>query len=541
LSHLALYRKYRSQSFDDLVGQEHVTRTLRNAVAGSKIAHAYLFVGPRGTGKTSTARILARCLNCENGPTPDPCGECRACLTIQQGSGGDVFEMDAASESGVDDVRDLIESSRYAPLEGRYKVYVIDEVHDLSSKAFDALLKTIEEPPAHVVFILATTEFAKVPATIRSRCQRYEFHRGTVTDLVGRLEYVCQREGIQADPAAIAMIARMADGGYRDALTLLEQAALAADDGVITHESAMRQLGFIDEVAMDALLEAVSTGNAKEVIEAVEETVRRGKEPRSVLEGLLLRLSDLTYVLVRPEDNGGNPEWHAATHSLAARIGEAALFRYRAAIAEAHKEIRDVTLPRLWLELTLLKLAQPQGETAQPQGGTIQPQGGTPRPQGGTPRPQGGTAQPQGGMAQPQGGTAQPQGGMALNSPETSRGPREAAADVPPDVADAWCRTVTELSQKWRGTGKMLEATSAHRVDGNTLFIRFVHASQFSRLNANPAGQTKIADAFRSIIGPDWNLRFEPEEKGNGEAGPIAEGDALAEMVESVLDAQPAE
>ena len=527
MSHLALYRKYRSQSFDDLVGQEHVTRTLRNAVAGSKIAHAYLFVGPRGTGKTSTARILARCLNCEKGPTPDPCGECRACLTIQQGSGGDVFEMDAASESGVDDVRDLIESSRYAPLEGRYKVYVIDEVHDLSSKAFDALLKTIEEPPAHVVFILATTEFAKVPATIRSRCQRYEFHRGTVQDLVGRLEYVCQAEGIQAETAAISMIARMADGGYRDALTLLEQAALAADNGVITHECAMRQLGFIDEAAMDRMLEAVASGNAKEVIDAVEETVRRGKEPRSVLEGLLLRLSDLTYALVRPQDNGGNPAWHAATHAMAARIGEPALFRYRAAIAEAHKEIRDVTLPRLWLELTLLKLIQRPGEGSQPQGGAVQPQGQSAQPQGGMIR----------NSPQTDGNSSQ----IAHNSAEPGRGPRAAGSDVPPDVADAWCRTVTELSQKWRGTGKMLEATSAHRVDGYTLFIRFVHASQFSRLNANPAGQTKIADAFRSIIGPDWNLRFEPEDKGNGEAGPIAEGDALAEMVESVLDAQPAE
>ncbi len=502
-----------------------MTRTLRNAVAGGKISHAYLFVGPRGTGKTSTARILARCLNCENGPTPDPCGECLACKTIQQGSGGDVFEMDAASESGVDDVRDLIESSRYAPLEGRFKVYVIDEVHDLSSKAFDALLKTIEEPPAHVVFILATTEFSKVPATIRSRCQRYEFHRGTVQDLIGRLEHVCQAEGINAEPAAISAIARMADGGYRDALTLLEQAALATEDGTITYESAMRQLGFIDEAAMDRLLEAVAAGDAKEIIEAVEETVRRGKEPRSVLEGLLLRLSDLTYALVRPEDNGGNPEWHAATHALAGRLSAPSLFRYRAAIAEAHKEIRDVTLPRLWLELTLLKLTEPQGRMA--------------RDQSKTGPDQSKAAPDQSKTAPDQSKTAPDSAGTAASSAGAApAGPKAARDGVPPDAANAWSRTVAELSEKWRGTGKMLEATFADRVEGTTLFVRFVHASQYSRLSSNPTGQAKISDEFRRIIGGDWSVRFEVGEQ-NGDPSPVAEGAQLAEMVESVFDAKP--
>ena len=439
--------------------------------------------------------------------------------------------MDAASESGVDDVRDLIESSRYAPLEGRFKVFVIDEVHDLSSKAFDALLKTIEEPPAHVVFILATTEFAKVPATIRSRCQRYEFHRGTVQDLVGRLDFVCQSEQIQAEPAAISMIARMADGGYRDALTLLEQAALAADNGVITYESAMRQLGFIDEVAMDRMLEAVAGGDEKEVIEAVEETVRRGKEPRSVLEGLLLRLSDLTYALVRPEDNAGNPEWHAATHALAARIGAPALFRYRSAIAEAHKEIRDVTLPRLWLELTLLKLAQPELK--------VTPEAAPSKPAVQQKPPPADSGQRGSDLnvetdVTPRGGTTvQKPAGKAVS-------PKAAAEGVPPDAADAWNRTVAELSEKWRATGKMLEATYAHHAEGNTLFVRFLHATQFARLQGNPTGQAKITEAFRSMIGPDWTLRFELDEpKPNGESNPVAEGEQLAEMVESVFDARP--
>src|SRR5450432_1105801 len=222
MSYIALYRKYRSQSFDELMGQEQVTVTLQNAIRSWRIAHAYLFYGARGCGKTSTARLLARALNCvaQDGPTPEPCGTCRLCISIRDGNCMDVIEMDAASETGIDDVREkIIENVQYAPGEARYKVYIIDEVHDLSAKAFDALLKTLEEPPAHVIFILATTEHHKVPITIRSRCMPYHFKRGTLLDLAKAVQRVIDAEGSTAEPEAVQAIARGAEGSWRDALS----------------------------------------------------------------------------------------------------------------------------------------------------------------------------------------------------------------------------------------------------------------------------------------------------------------------------------
>lgn len=360
MSYQSLYRKYRSQSFDDLIGQDHVVRTLQSAISRGRIAHAYLFTGPRGTGKTSTARLLAKALCCENGPTPNPDGTCEICRDITIGACVDVIEMDAASESGVDDIREgIVETVEYRPVVARYKVFIIDEVHDLSPKAFDALLKTIEEPPEHIIFILATTEFHKVPTTIRSRCQKYDFHRATLSDLVGRLRHVADGEGVQVEPEAVAAIARMADGGYRDALTLLEQAILTSDDGKVTLGQVYDQLGLVNEETVDGLLLAIKEGDVPEIMGRLSEVARLGRDPRALLESMMHRLADLTRASYGVALGAEDASREASLHETAVRLGRDTIVRVRASVAHLHDAIRDISLPRVWLESELIRLAGP--------------------------------------------------------------------------------------------------------------------------------------------------------------------------------------
>ena len=285
MTYQAFYRVYRPQSFREMSGQTHVKRTLQNALLASKTTHAYLFSGPRGTGKTSTAKIFAKALNCENAPAKEPCNECATCLSITEGSHTDVIEFDAASNSRVEEMRDIIEKVRFAPANARFKVYIIDEVHMLSTSAFNALLKTLEEPPEHAVFILATTEPHKLPATIISRCQRFDFKRLSTQDILERMKVVLEDINLPFEEQALKVIAQSAAGGMRDALSLLDQVVSFSDD-IVRAEDALLVTGSVSQDVFYDMSQALLEKDVAKVLSLIEELIANGKEPLRLAERL---------------------------------------------------------------------------------------------------------------------------------------------------------------------------------------------------------------------------------------------------------------
>ena len=365
MAYVALYRKWRPGSFRDLVGQEHISHTLAHAIETGHVGHAYLFSGPRGTGKTSTAKILAKALNCEQGPTPSPCNVCESCRRVNDGTSMDVFEIDAASNRGIDEIRDLRETVKFAPAAGRWKVYIIDEVHMLTSEAFNALLKTLEEPPAQVVFILATTEVHKVPATIQSRCQRYDFKRITAADIEGRLQYVAGESGIQAAPDALALIAHQADGGMRDALSILDQCAALSDE-VITAERVRDILGLVGRDWVVRLLRAIAAQDAAAVLTAVAGLLQEGKDLRQLLGSLIRELrAVMVYQAAGPLS--GVDSFESSPEFLEEMAGAFAPERFLPMIRclhEALQELKWTSEPRITVETALLTLCRPEASAA---------------------------------------------------------------------------------------------------------------------------------------------------------------------------------
>jgi len=297
MSYISLYRKWRSQNFDEVIGQPVIVQTLKNAVKNNRLAHAYLFSGPRGTGKTSTARILAKALNCKKGPTSDPCGKCENCEKIRSGHSVDVIEIDAASNRGIDEIRELRERVRYAPLEGRYKVYIIDEVHMLTAEAFNALLKTLEEPPSHTIFVLATTELQKVPLTIASRCQRLDFARLKLNEIKSHLQKIAKAEGFEIEEKALDLIGRSAEGAMRDAISLLDQ-LVSFSGHKIVYDDVVTLLGTADEALLFGFGDVVASGDTGKVLELVRKGMEEGRSMPQVTRDLIFHFRNLMHLKV---------------------------------------------------------------------------------------------------------------------------------------------------------------------------------------------------------------------------------------------------
>lgn len=369
MAYIALYRKWRPDSFKNLVGQEHVSRTLSNAITTGHVGHAYLFSGPRGTGKTSTAKILAKSLNCEKGPTLEPCGVCESCRKISDGTSMDVYEIDAASNRGIDEIRDLRETVQYAPVLGRYKIYIIDEVHMLTTEAFNALLKTLEEPPSHVMFILATTEAHKVPPTIQSRCQRYDFKRITVEDILGRLQLVTTEMQIEAEEAALRMIALRADGGMRDALSILDQCT-AISEGKLTLERVQQLLGLIGREWIGKLVSAIASHDANAVLETVAKLLEEGKDLQQLLTELSSHFRSL--MIFQATDSIDSAGFYQDAVEMARtqskQFTQQQMMSILRRLHEAMSEVKWSPQPRISVEAVLLELCQGRYDAGDMQG-----------------------------------------------------------------------------------------------------------------------------------------------------------------------------
>jgi len=539
-----LARKYRPMDFSQLIGQEAMVRTLRNAFASGRIAHAFMLTGMRGVGKTTTARIIARGLNCigpdgaRNAPTIDPCGQCDPCAAIAESRHMDVQEMDAASRTGIDDIREIIEGVRYAPASARYKVYIIDEVHMLSKQAFNGLLKTLEEPPPHVKFIFATTEIRKVPVTVLSRCQRFDLRRVEAEELIAHLADIAKKEKAEIEEAALASIARAAEGSVRDAQSLLDQAiahAASEGQGKITADSVRAMLGLADRGRILDLFEQVLAGKIAEALSELKELYDRGADPLAVMQDLLETTHFLTRVKVAPGAEGffeGGSKEAARAAAIAAKLSVPTLTRAWQMLLKSLFEVRDAGNPIAAAEMALIRLvyAADLPPTEKLVRGLLdndapQPQPRAPSPSGGGPRMQAGS----------------PSGAMTSALPAQEIAPRTSMRPAPTVELNSLEDVVTLAGAKGAAVLKVQLENDVHLVSLERGRIEFRPGPRASRTLAQD-----LALKLRDWTGERWIVTVASE----GGAPTIAETRAAAErakreaianepFVRAVLDTFP--
>jgi DNA polymerase III subunit gamma/tau len=523
----ALYRKYRPQSFEEVVGQEAVVRTLKNAISSEQVRQAYLFAGPRGTGKTSMARILAKSLNCVKGPTVEPDGTCHACRTIASGTALDVIEMDAASQRGIDDVREIRDRAILQPVEGRYKVYILDEAHQLTDAAWQALLKLIEEPPPHLVFVFCTTDLSKVLPTVRSRCQTFVFQRPRLQDLVTVLTRVAEGEGIDAPPQALSLIARAARGSFRDATSTLDQLA-AATEKEVTVQSVLQLLGTVEEDALFRLCDLVVDRDTAGALTFVEELSEQGHDLGRLVTDLIEHLRHLMLVQHMgevPESLPVTEETRERLRAQANQLGEPTVVRLLDLLAVAVDDMRQGGDPRLPLELALVKVTRAASDLSREAIAfrleRLEQTAG---------RVTGATA-------------ATPGEPVASSEPVTDVAQREPS---PPDLLqlqEAWARTVVPaVAEKSIPISTVLGEARPAELDGDTLTVEFPPSASFHRsLAEEPKNATLLRDALYEVTGRRLAVTFAVGE-GDEEADEEHEGPAgeerILELMKETFDAR---
>ena len=520
---MALYRKYRPATFAEVVGQEHVTEPLSTALTAGRINHAYLFSGPRGCGKTSSARILARSLNCEQGPTATPCGVCDSCVGLAPNGPGsiDVVELDAASHGGVDDTRELRDRAFYAPAQSRYRVFIVDEAHMVTTAGFNALLKIVEEPPDHLIFIFATTEPEKVLPTIRSRTHHYPFRLLPPRTMRGLIERVCAQEDVVVDDAVYPLVIRAGGGSPRDTLSVLDQLLAGAEGNRVTYQRALGLLGATDVALIDEAVDALGAGDAAALFGAVESVIDAGHDPRRFATDLLERFRDLLVLQAVPDATSRGvvdaPEdVLERIREQATRIGRATLTRYAEVVHAGLTEMRGATAPRLLLEVICARLLLPSASDAESallqRVERIETRLDMSIPQDEKPPP-------------PPAAAAEP---VPIPSPaavpETSREP------IPPDpelvvseevpvvagsaepnaaaVRTLWPTVRDKVRERSRTTEVMLAGATVRAVEGNTLVLSHESAPLAKRLSEQRNADV-IAEALKDALGVDWRVRCE--------------------------------